>query len=365
MKARVLNAEIGPGRLIAISDIHGNLPYLKGLIETLNLSCDDTLVFVGDIIEKGDHSLETLRYLLGLKDRYRVYAVLGNCDGWSYELDNPRPMADRYLHSYILNKNKGKGRSILAQMANEIGFPLKPDFDMNSLRQELIKSFKPELDFMRETPHVLYTPRANFVHGGLPAGPPDSWDAWDCMKNDCYLKQNRAFPKWLIVGHTPSVLYDDKIACANPIIDYERKIASIDGGCVLADDGQLNALIIDADMNFSFCSYDSFPKMRVLDSQSSLPEFFFLRWGDSRVSILTAGEEFSLVRHERTGYELTVLSSYLRTDANGNIYCRDVTDYLPKLCPGDIVSVIEDTSAGYYIKHKGICGWYHGRLESI
>ena len=45
------------GRIICISDVHANLAYLKGLLAKLSLRDEDTLVFVGDIMEKGPDSV--------------------------------------------------------------------------------------------------------------------------------------------------------------------------------------------------------------------------------------------------------------------------------------------------------------------
>jgi hypothetical protein len=72
-----------------------------------------------------------------------------------------------------------------------------------------------------------------------------------------------------VTGHWPVVLYGENIVCANPIIDREHRIICLDGGCVLKDDGQLNAFIMpdirctDAS-SFSFMSYDPFPEAEVL-----------------------------------------------------------------------------------------------------
>ena len=40
-------------RIIVISDIHGNLAYLRGLTDKLHLRRDDQLVLLGDLVEKG------------------------------------------------------------------------------------------------------------------------------------------------------------------------------------------------------------------------------------------------------------------------------------------------------------------------
>ena len=61
------------------------------------------------------------------------------------------------------------------------------------------------------------------------------------MKNDDFLDQGHSFSKWVVVGHWPVTLYHTDIPSAAPIILRDRKIISIDGGCVLKADGQLNA----------------------------------------------------------------------------------------------------------------------------
>ena len=72
---------MGPGRRIAaISDIHGKLDYLKGLLDKCELKPDDAIVLVGDLLEKGPDSLGTLRYVMELAKRREVYTVCGNCD---------------------------------------------------------------------------------------------------------------------------------------------------------------------------------------------------------------------------------------------------------------------------------------------
>ena len=47
-------------RVFAVSDVHGNLDYLKGLLNKISFSTDDILILLGDLIEKGPRSLETL-----------------------------------------------------------------------------------------------------------------------------------------------------------------------------------------------------------------------------------------------------------------------------------------------------------------
>ena len=52
--ARILPLRIAPGRrILVVSDIHGNLPYLKGLLKKAAFSDSDELIINGDFLEKG------------------------------------------------------------------------------------------------------------------------------------------------------------------------------------------------------------------------------------------------------------------------------------------------------------------------
>lgn len=68
------------GRLIAIGDIHGCLHPLRSLLEEKVLPTpDDTLVFLGDYIDRGPHSKGVLDYLIGLQQQgYATVFLRGN-----------------------------------------------------------------------------------------------------------------------------------------------------------------------------------------------------------------------------------------------------------------------------------------------
>lgn len=351
-------AEPETGRIFAVSDVHGNLDYLRRLLEKIEFSPADTLVLVGDLLEKGPRSLDTLRYVLELQRTHRVWAVSGNCDWWYPLLYEVGTVED---NRWYLN---AKPCCLLRQMLDELGIPVSPDMDYLAARDAAAAAFPAEFAFLKSLPEVIETERFVFVHGGLPAGEPESWDAWACMKYDNFLATERRFDKWVIVGHWPVMLYGGDIVQANPIVDREKHIVSIDGGCVLKDDGQLNALILPpkGSEDFAFAAYDPFPTAVALDDQATSAQSRYIRWGDAQVEVLARGTEFSRVRHVRTGYELDVLTKYLYGEGR---YCEvnDCTDYALPVRAGDRVSVVEETSRGYFVKRRGVSGWYFGRLE--
>ena len=262
------------------------------------------------------------------------------------------------------SSSNGNGPGLLQQMCDAAGVTVDEDFDIDAYYKALGDMFPREFEFLASMPQVIETEHYIFVHGGLPEGDPATWDGWYCMKNDDFMEQGRKFDKWVIVGHWPVMLYRQDITCANPIIDRESRIISIDGGCVLKDDGQLNALIIprNGSEDFTFTAYDPFPVRRVKSAQAGSERSIYVRWGDNEVEILSRGEEFSRIRHVRTGYELDILTRYLYGES-GVVRCNDCTDYVLPLKAGDEVSIVETTSRGYLCKHDGVSGWYYGELE--
>ena len=348
-------------RIIAVSDIHGNLAYLQGLVKKLRLRPDDQLVVLGDLVEKGPESLATLRYVMGLRERCRLYPVLGNSDFWHLWVDGMDPAGDESTLRHLLGQKTSGRRGLILDMCAEVGVELREDTDLVVLKALLRNHFRPEFDFLRAMPYALDTDKYIFVHGGVPKGEtPESAGAWRCMRMDNFYSQRIHFDKWVIAGHTPVCLYGRNIISAVPIVDKACRIAVIDGGCVLKDDGQLNALIIRRG-KFSWTWYDDFPLATALTPQKKSERCAYIRWGDNRVIPLELGREWCRIRHERTGYVMDVPTDFLY-EKNGQLLVNDVTDYRPPVAAGDVVSVVRATDRGCWIKKDGVSGWYDGEL---
>lgn len=366
--ARVAYLRLPPGRrVIAISDIHGNLPLLQRLLEKLRFSEDDLLLLLGDMVEKGEQSLQTLRFIMQLQKTHQVHSLLGNCDGWFLESGPDAPRPEAAVRRYIVRQKPDRGPGLLAQMCLAAGIALTEDLDVPAMRARLEDAFGEELEFIRSLPHIIETEQYTFVHGGLPGdGPLEELDAGRCMKNDAFLTQGRRFAKWQIVGHWPVMQYRADICDADPIIERKRRIVSIDGGCVLHRAGQLNALILPADGGGDFQNVrgDDFPVYRALDRQAASKNPFHMRWGDSAVALLSRGPELSRCRHLRTGREMEVFTKFLR-QKDGVWHCDGATDYVLPVEPGDELSLMEESAHGVLAKRGGVTGWYRGRLGPL
>lgn len=115
-RAIVIHPKFRPGqRIIAVSDIHGNLPFFQGLMEKIQLTPDDALILVGDMLEKGQHSLELLRHLMALSRTHTLYPLCGNCDGLVFRFFETDELDDRFFSFYLPQHPE----STLRQLARE------------------------------------------------------------------------------------------------------------------------------------------------------------------------------------------------------------------------------------------------------
>ena len=363
--ACVIRPSIEPGRrVIAISDIHGNLLYLQGLLKKLRFSPDDVLILVGDLLEKGTHSLGVLRYVMELQKNHTVYSLCGNCDHIDRVFLEGRPGVDETLWPIL---NYWRERSTLLQMGLELGHPMpQRASDLPALRAALLDYYPREAQFLLTLPHILEAGNFLFVHGGVPREDRlEELSAYECMKNDDFLGQGLRFQKWVVAGHWPVTLYSPRIQCSAPLIDHERRIASIDGGCVLKVDGQLNALIIPDiyGQDMSCAWYDGLPAATALDGQPPSDNPINIRWSDSAVEVLREEGGCALIRHPSSGRELWVPGDFIWTARNGTTHTEDATDYALPVSPGDRLSLVRETRRGRLVKKAGMTGWYYGRIK--
>lgn len=350
-------------RILVISDIHGNLPLFQSLLQKLAFCQDDILILLGDMIEKGQNSLATIRYIMELEEKYEVYTLCGNCDWYIksfFESSKYDKVFFRNFLSYPRNQN-----STVLQMGREAGLSAEKDLKNLPFLRKTIRLSHPHIQtWLSQLPLVLETEEYFFVHGGVAdMSQFDHLKPWDIMKNDYFYEQNHSFSKYMVVGHCPTTLYRPHIQDASPLIDHQRKIICVDGGCVLKLDGQLNALILDKG-EISWEYEDGLAQVRALESQKGSENPVNIRWGHSEVEILRQEAEFSLCTHLETGRKLYILNSFLHHKGN-TITCEDATDYQLPVKAGDVFSLSQPVTGGFLGKKDGITGWYWGKYDYI
>lgn len=350
-----------------ISDIHGNLPLLKGVLAKAGFCGNDVLIVLGDMVERSETSLETLQYVMELSKTHTVYPVCGNCDNLVLDfVRGGRDLSAAFFQRWFSRHGE---RCVLVRMAHLAGASVETPAEYPAARRAIRERFPEEIAFLEGLPHILVNGDYLFVHGGVPREDRlEELEAFSCMKNDGFLLEGQAFRhpfrRWVVVGHTPVTLCREDIPSAAPILDYDCHVAAIDGGCTLKLDGQLNALILPEKPggSFSWVSYDGLPELTALDGQQPNADPINIRWGHSRLEVLERGEELCRCRHLESGRELDVLTEYL-WERNGETYCEDSTDYRLPVSPGDRLSVVRRTSRGTLCKKDGVTGWYFGRLQ--
>ncbi len=79
-------------RTIIVGDVHGMLDPLVALIHRVEPASGDTLVFLGDLLDKGPDSAGVVRYVRGLRARAAVVLIQGNHEGkhqrWRKKVQN-------------------------------------------------------------------------------------------------------------------------------------------------------------------------------------------------------------------------------------------------------------------------------------
>lgn len=154
------------GRTFAIGDIHGEIDQLLALLRMLPaLDAEDTLVFVGDYVDRGPHSADVIGCLRGLQQNAsaKVVCLRGNHeDAWLR-------VVEKGWDEFVFPPRNG----CLATMRSFTGGPQVKLGDMPT-REEAEPLFggtffpADVLEWLRALPVFYEDKHAIYVHAGLP-----------------------------------------------------------------------------------------------------------------------------------------------------------------------------------------------------
>jgi serine/threonine protein phosphatase 1 len=168
-------------RLIIYGDLHGEYTKLQDLMNKISLSKkNDTLIFLGDYIDRGEHSRKVIDYIIDLQKNYNVVCLLGNHESLAIEsIANP----DSFIvNSWIQNG----GYSTLANYDKDIK-------EMDSVHGDWLRSLK----LIHETENHI------FVHGHLRWDKDiDEQDEEACLWGRFDSIKPHKSGKTVVVGHT-------------------------------------------------------------------------------------------------------------------------------------------------------------------
>ena len=173
-------------RIFAIGDIHGCMDKLGTLIDRLDIEFErDTLVFIGDYIDRGPRSFEVVEYLINFKKRHQNIVFLKG---------NHEDMLEKYLSgvdrfTYLANGGQQTLDSYLEQDRTPKTFPI-PDS---------------HLDFFKSLVLFFETDQYIFVHAGLKNKIPlDLQKTHDLLWiRSEFIHSDYDFGKQVVFGHTP------------------------------------------------------------------------------------------------------------------------------------------------------------------
>ncbi|HEU4726793.1 MAG TPA: metallophosphoesterase family protein [Kofleriaceae bacterium] len=153
------------GRTFAIGDIHGDLAALRTLFRRLpELTTDDTVVFLGDYLDRGPDPAGVVAWVRALPARCpaKVVTLRGNHeDAWLQVVDGGWP-------EFILPRSNGcleSYRSFTGGPAPAAGDPTAPEDIVAMLDGRFFPA--DVLDWMRELPFYFEDDHAIYVHAGI------------------------------------------------------------------------------------------------------------------------------------------------------------------------------------------------------
>lgn len=177
------------GKIFAIGDVHGCLDKLNLLMSRTRIdNQDDTLVFIGDYIDRGDFGPEVIDYIIRLQCEYKKVVCL---------MGNHEQMLSRYLEGvddgmYLANGGRITLHSYGILLSDDIE-ERKRKFPAN--HRVFFESLLPYY----ETDDYI------FVHAGLRPGVPLTEQAMDDLLwiRHEFIGLDVDFGKIVVFGHTP------------------------------------------------------------------------------------------------------------------------------------------------------------------
>jgi serine/threonine protein phosphatase 1 len=207
------------GRTFALGDIHGDLEALERTLKRLPaLQATDTLVFLGDYVDRGPSSAEVVATVrrLSRERSAKVVALRGNHeDAWLRVIDRGWP-------EFVLPPGNG----CVAALRSFLGRPIRDDVPTrpDEVKPLLTGAFFPAdvVEWMRGLPYWYEDEHAIYVHAGLPHGknsflhpsqvPAPAALLW--LRDEAFFRNYDG--KLVVFGHTATALLPPELSTYTP-----------------------------------------------------------------------------------------------------------------------------------------------------
>jgi serine/threonine protein phosphatase 1 len=199
---------------LIIGDIHGCYDELQTLLDKAGLGADDSIIAIGDVVDRGPESARVLRFF---QETPQARSILGNHER-------------KHIRAFRGEIDPAPSQVLTRQQIGEADYPAA-------------------VAFMSSFPHYLELPEATLVHGfwepGVPVTQQRETVIVGVMSGEDYLLKRYAHPwyhwydgrKPLIVGHRD---YSDRML---PLV-YDERVYMLDSRCCYG--GSLTGLLLPA-----------------------------------------------------------------------------------------------------------------------
>ena len=194
-----------------IGDIHGYIHKFINLFQKLrnHIEKDDILIFLGDYIDRGEHSFEVIDFLLSVQRAYNAVFLKGNHEAMLMDYINPEIKNEIFLYN--------GGDATIRSYKKNIGTFKIPKSHMTFYRS--LQLFYETDEFIAV--HAGVNPKIKNLH--------EQEESDLIWIRDKFFRSTENHNKTIIFGHTPThfISKDNDV-----FIDEKRNIIGLDTGVI-------------------------------------------------------------------------------------------------------------------------------------
>ena len=190
--------------VFAIGDVHGRADLLRRLLERIDAEIEDhdgpaEVVFLGDYVDRGDHSREVVDLLIeraGREAERPPVFLTGNHEQMLLDFVSDAERGRKWLRY-------GGLQTLMSYEVRGLG-GIGEGSDLEPVRERLIEAMGPHLGFLESLSLSHRNGNVLFVHAGAdPETPPDLQDSQTVIwGSPAFLRQPRGDDIWVVHGHT-------------------------------------------------------------------------------------------------------------------------------------------------------------------
>ncbi|HEM5998383.1 TPA: serine/threonine protein phosphatase [Streptococcus suis] len=218
-----------------VGDVHGKFELLLDILKKWNENRQQ-LIFLGDLIDRGENSKACLELVWSLVREKGAICLTGNHErmflAWL------RDPVDRYDHY----RRNGGDTTINSLLGRPLDAPVDGLVDANAVMEQ----YEDLIDFVKSCPYHVETEGYIFVHAGVDLTLPDWRETSNHDKvwlRTPFHEAENTTGKMIVFGHTPVYnLYQTKLRISQIWTSSDGKMG-IDGGAVYG--GVLHGIVLD------------------------------------------------------------------------------------------------------------------------